>query len=79
MFDATIATQMVTLPVPIDNAIEDTEFIDLTLTSVDSAVMLNPATARINIKDTESELLFAMVHFHCCAHSLFTSNGNNRS
>ena len=39
-----------------DNVVEDTEFINLGLTSVDNAVMLNPATARINIEDTDSEL-----------------------
>ena len=70
---------MVTVPVLDDNVVEDTEFINLTLTSVDSAVMLNPATARINIEDIDSELIFAMLQFHCCGHSLFTSNGNDRS
>ena len=39
-----------------DNVVEDTEFINLALTSVDSAVILNPATARINVKDVDSEL-----------------------
>ena len=56
MFDATISTQMVTVPFLNDNVVEDTEFINLTLTSVDSTVMLNPVTARINIKDIHSEL-----------------------
>ena len=55
-FDATISTQMVTLPVLNDNVVEDTEFINLTLTSVDNAILLNPATARINIEDVYSEL-----------------------
>ena len=68
MFDATISTQMVTVPVLSDNAFEDTEFINLTLTSVDSAVMLNPATARIHIKDVVSELV--LLQFHCFAHTL---------
>ena len=71
MFDATILTQMVTVHVLDDNVVEDTEFINLTLTSVDNAVMLNPATARINIEDIDSELI---LHFHCCVHSFFTSN-----
>ena len=39
-----------------DNVVEDTEFINLALTSVDSAVILNPATARINVEDVDSEL-----------------------
>ena len=55
-FDATFSTQMVTVPILDDNVVEDTEFINLTLTSVDSAVMLNSATARINIEDVDSEL-----------------------
>ena len=56
MFDATIATQMVTVLVLDDSVVEDTQFINLGLTSVDSAVMLNPGTARINIEDVDSEL-----------------------
>ena len=47
---------MVTVLVLDDNVVEDTEFINLALTSVDSAVMLNPPTARINIEDVDSEL-----------------------
>ena len=70
MFGATISTQMVTVPVLNDNVVEDTEFINLALTSVDSAVMFNPATARISIEDVDSELIFAMQQFHCCAHTL---------
>ena len=56
MFDATTSTRMVTVPVLNDNVFEDTEFINLTLTSVDNAVMLNPATARIYIEDMDSKL-----------------------
>ena len=55
-FDATFSTQMMTVPILDDNVVEDTEFINLTLTSVDSAVMLNPGMARINIEDISSEL-----------------------
>ena len=55
-FDATIATQMVAVSILDDNVVEDTEFINLTLTSVDSAVTLNPPTARIDIEDIDSEL-----------------------
>ena len=70
---------MVTVPVLNDNLVEEIEFINLTLTTVDRAVMLNPATARINIEDADSELIFAILQFHCCADTLFTSNGNDRS
>ena len=55
MFDATISTQMVTVHIVDDNVVEDTEFINLTLTSVDSAAVLNPAATRINIEDVDSE------------------------
>ena len=48
-----------------DSVVEDTEFINLALTSVDNAVILNPATARINIEDVDSELTIetAIVNF----------------
>ena len=75
MFDATTSTQMVTVPILNDNVVEDIEFINLTLTSVDSAVTLNPETARINIEDVDSELVFAMLQFHCCAHTLLLQMG----
>ena len=47
---------MVTVPILNDNLVEDSEFINLALTTVDSAVIVNPATARIYIKDVVSEL-----------------------
>ena len=56
MFDATISTQMVTVLVFDDNVVEDTEFINLALTSVDNAIILNPAAVRINIEDIDSKL-----------------------
>ena len=56
MFGATISTQMVTVPIVDDSVVEDTEFINLALTSMDITVMLNPASARINIEDVDSEL-----------------------
>ena len=55
-FDATISTQMVTVSILDDHVVEDTEFINLALTSVDNAAMLSSASARINIKDVDSEL-----------------------
>ena len=47
---------MVTVHIVNDNIVENTEFINLALTSADSAVVLHPATARINIEDINSEL-----------------------
>ena len=56
-FGATILTQMVTVYILDDNVVEDTEFINLALTSVDNAVMINPAATRIYIEDdVDSEL-----------------------
>ena len=55
MFDATILTRIVTVHIVDDNVVEDTEFINLALTSLDNAVMLNPAATRINIEDIDSE------------------------
>ena len=46
---------MVTVPILDDSVVEDTEFINLALTSEDNAVILNPPTARIDIKDVDSE------------------------
>ena len=47
---------MVTVYILNDSVVEDTEFFNLALISEDSAVMLNPATARINIEDMDSKL-----------------------
>ena len=55
-FDATVSTQVVVVPILDDNVVEDSEFINVTLVSADHAVTLNPATARITIEDTDSEL-----------------------
>ena len=55
-FGATISTQMVTVPILDDSVVEDTEFVNLALTSVDNAVILKPVTTRINIEDEDSEL-----------------------
>ena len=56
IFGATISTQMAIVSLVDDNVVEDTEFINLALTSVENAVMFSPVTARIEIKDTDSEL-----------------------
>ena len=55
-FDAIISTQMVAVSILDDNVVEDTEFINLTLTSVDNGVIINPLTTRINIEDVDREL-----------------------
>ena len=44
-----------------DNVVEDTEFINLALTSVDNAVILNQATARISIKGVDHEYFVIII------------------
>ena len=68
MFDATISTQMVTVYILDDNVVEDTEFFSLALTSEDSAVMLNPATATINIEDMDSKFTNGKCMHFCSFH-----------
>ena len=62
IFDATILTQIAIVSIVDDNVVEDTEFINLALTSVDSAVMLNPVTAIINIEDVDSKFRHWKMH-----------------
>ena len=64
-FNATILTQMVTVSIVNDNVVEDTEFINLALTSVDNAVMLNPAINTIYIEDRDSELTTGNYMYLC--------------
>ena len=64
-FDAIIISQMVIVSIVDDSVVEDTEFINLALTSEDNAVMLNSASAKINIEDVDSELIeTANLFFH---------------
>ena len=63
---ATILTQMVNVYIHDDNVVEDTEFINLALTSLDNAVMINPASARIYIEDDiDSELTNETTCIYC--------------
>ena len=55
-FGATISTQMATVDIFDDSVVEDTEFINLTLSSRDSAAIINPATAIVSVEDSDSEL-----------------------
>ena len=54
---------MAVVPILDDNVVEDSEFINMTLVSADHATMLNPTTARITIKDTDSKLIAYGVAF----------------
>ena len=55
-FGATISTQMATVYIFDDSVVEDTEFINLTLSSRDSAAIINPVTASVSVEDGDSEL-----------------------
>jgi len=57
-FDAAVTTQMVAIPIIDDQIIENSEIINLTLVSTDSAVILNPSTSTITIEDEDSKLLY---------------------
>ena len=68
LFDATIVTQMAVVSIFDDNMVEDTEFINLALTSVDNAVIFNPVTARINVEDVDSKLRLCHYYFKTSMH-----------
>ena len=54
-FYADFTLQVVAIPVIDDHIVEHSEIINLTLVSTDSAVILNPSTTTITIKDVDSE------------------------
>ena len=61
-FNAAVTTQMVEVSIIDDHIVEQSEVINLTLTSNDSAVILNPSTSTITIEDVDSKLLY-VYHF----------------
>ena len=60
-FGATITTQVATVYIFDDSVVENTEFINLTLSSRDAAAILNPATASVSIEDGDSELTITTI------------------
>ena len=54
-FNADVTSQGVEVNIIYDHIDEQSEIIDLTLVSTDSAVILNPATSTITIEDAESK------------------------
>ena len=56
-FNAAVTTQVVEVPIIDDDIVEQSEIINLTLVSTDFAVILNPSSSTITIKDVESKLL----------------------
>ena len=57
-FNAAVTSQVVEVPIIDDDIVEQSEIINLTLVSTDSAVILNPSNSTITIKDVESKLLY---------------------
>ena len=57
-FNDAVTTQMVEVPIIDDHIVEQSEIINLTLVSTDSAVILNPSTSTITIQDVDSKSLY---------------------
>ena len=55
IFSATTSSHTVEVPILEDTVLESSETINVTLTSVDPAAMLNPASAVITIEDNDSK------------------------
>ena len=55
IFSATTSSQVVTIPILEDIILESSETINVTLMSVDPAVILNPASAVITIEDNDGK------------------------
>ena len=57
-FNAAVTTQMVKVSIIEDHTVEQSEVINLSLVSTDSAVIVNPSTSTITIEDASSRLLY---------------------
>ena len=55
IFNAVVTTQVVEVPIVDDHIVEHSEIINLTLVSTDPAVILNPSTTTVTIKDVDSK------------------------
>ena len=56
-FNSGNTNQTVMIPVVGDNVVESTESFTVSLTSADSAVMLNPSTTTVTIQDDDGKFL----------------------
>ena len=54
-FNATTSSQVVTIAILEDTIVESSETINVTITSVDPAAILNPASAVITIEDNDGK------------------------
>ena len=57
-FNAAVTSQVIEVTTIDDHVVEHSEIINLTLTSTDPAVILNPSTSTITIEDVDSKLLY---------------------
>ena len=57
VLDTNTSSQTVTIPILEDNIVEDSETIIVTLTSSDSAAIINPSSASVIIEDNDGEWL----------------------
>ena len=55
IFNAAVSTQVMTISILGDFIVEHSEIFTLTLMSTDPAVILNPSSSNITIKDLDSE------------------------
>ena len=55
IFSATTSSRIVTIPILEDTIVEGSETINVTLTSVDPAAILNPASSLITIEDNDGK------------------------
>ena len=55
IFNAAVSTQVMTTYILGDFIVEHSEMFTLALTSTDSAVILNPSSSNVTIKDADSE------------------------
>ena len=53
--NASISTQMVTIPIVDNTIVADSTSFNVILTTTDPAVLLNPTTADVTIEDEDSE------------------------
>ena len=54
-FNTTTSSQTVTIPILEENIVEGSENIIVTLTSTDSAAILNPQSASVTIEDNDGK------------------------
>ena len=65
-FNASIPTQVVTIPILNDQIVENSESFRVTLTTFDTAVTLRSQTASVTIRDNDRKLHCTSIYISCC-------------